>query len=158
MYPLCPQYCLSMDYRKQILYKEFLDYNASVYSLQEVELSFYETQLRPFFERLEYYGLFSTPDGSRRKSDGEALFFAKSVFTLLHDQTFSINEYCYEVEIVTCFLACCSKELRDDFLCRTTTFQVRLLMATVSSLLIVGAWQLSKSDGLSQWLISFQRQ
>ena len=122
MYPQCPKYVLPMEYRKQILYREFLDYNADILALQEVEDKFYHNELLPFMKLHGLNGVYSTQNA--RRSDGEAIFFKGQVFELVESGTLSMNEYCYESEVLTSFLAVCSHDLREDFLCRTTTFQV----------------------------------
>ena len=54
-----------MEYRKQILYREFTDYSADILALQEVEEKFFQNELLPFFETVGMTGVYSTLNARR---------------------------------------------------------------------------------------------
>ena len=54
----CPSHALDMDYRKHLLIKEILGYQADLLCLQEVDRSIFQNHLQPVLRRHGYTGLF----------------------------------------------------------------------------------------------------
>lgn len=48
LFNYCPGYALSIDYRKQLLLKEIMGYNADIFCMQEVDFKIFEGDLLPF--------------------------------------------------------------------------------------------------------------
>ncbi|CAD5119216.1 DgyrCDS7848 [Dimorphilus gyrociliatus] len=49
LYPYCPAYALSTDYRKQLYIKELIGFNADIISLQELDKKIFYNDLQPKF-------------------------------------------------------------------------------------------------------------
>ncbi|XP_043251424.1 2',5'-phosphodiesterase 12-like isoform X2 [Colletes gigas] len=63
LYPYCPSYALSMDYRKLLILKELIGYNADIICLQEVDKNVYENDLVALCA-LNYDGIYNLKDFS----------------------------------------------------------------------------------------------
>ncbi|KAF5270458.1 hypothetical protein FQA39_LY08336 [Lamprigera yunnana] len=54
LFPYCPVYALSMDYRKQLIMKELIGYNADIICLQELDRKIFINDIEPVFNSLNY--------------------------------------------------------------------------------------------------------
>ena len=80
LYPYCPQYALSMDYRKSLILKELMGYHADVICLQEVDKSVYVQDLIPSLRVLNYDGVYNAKNDLR---EGLAIFYNEERFDKL---------------------------------------------------------------------------
>nr|CAD7576669.1 unnamed protein product [Timema californicum] len=81
LYPYCPSYALTIDYRKQLILRELLGYNADVICLQEVDSKIFDLDLTPVLGYVGYEGVFHRKGGT--VSEGVACLFHKSKFSRL---------------------------------------------------------------------------
>nr|CAD7597968.1 unnamed protein product [Timema genevievae] len=58
LYPYCPSYALTIDYRKQLILRELLGYNADLICLQEVDSKIFDLDLTPVLGSVGYEGVF----------------------------------------------------------------------------------------------------
>lgn len=78
LFPYCPPYALSTDYRKQLILKELLGYNADIICLQEVDSKVFSNDLIPALSSVGFDGVFGKKGGA--VSEGLACMFHKSRF------------------------------------------------------------------------------
>ncbi|CAG2066169.1 unnamed protein product, partial [Timema podura] len=78
LYPYCPSYALTIDYRKQLILRELLGYNADLICLQEVDSKIFDLDLTPVLGSVGYEGVFHRKGGT--VSEGVACLFHKSKF------------------------------------------------------------------------------
>ncbi|KAK9462530.1 Endonuclease/exonuclease/phosphatase [Lipomyces oligophaga] len=94
----CPSWAIDWDYRKEHIKQELMTYNADIMCLQEVDGATYHDFLKPEFE--DIYGGYYWPktrvktmsEQARKKVDGCALFYKKSVFKLLEEKYIEFNQ------------------------------------------------------------------
>ncbi|CAH1249725.1 PDE12 [Branchiostoma lanceolatum] len=89
LYPYCPPYALELDYRRQLLLKELVGYNADLLVLQETGKSLYNDALVPALDLSGMEGVFM---GKGQQSEGEAIFYRKDKFRLLSQEDMIIGE------------------------------------------------------------------
>lgn len=107
IYPYTPSYSLTWEYRKNIILREILSYNADVICLQEVQTDHFRTFYQPRLNDAGYDGIFkaktrdapawsidlSTPGSTATPSiDGCATFYRRDRFVLLESHTIEFNE------------------------------------------------------------------
>lgn len=90
LYPYCPPYALSIQYRQQLLLKELIGYNADVICLQECGHKLFKNNLSPALEVLGFQGLLCCKSGE--VPEGEALFFHRSKFHLFSQHNIVLHE------------------------------------------------------------------
>ncbi|XP_039298769.1 2',5'-phosphodiesterase 12 isoform X2 [Nilaparvata lugens] len=90
LFHYCPRYALKMDYRKQLLIKEILGYNADLIFLQEVDEFFFNRDLKYVLGPAGYEGCFALK-GSTVK-EGVACFYSNDRFKLLHSESIILGE------------------------------------------------------------------
>ncbi|KAJ4443448.1 hypothetical protein ANN_05117, partial [Periplaneta americana] len=90
LYPYCPAYALSIDYRKQLIMKELLGYNADIICLQEVDSKVFQYDLNPILSSIGYDGIFSKKGGA--VSEGLACIFRKSRFRCVDSHNIHLAE------------------------------------------------------------------
>lgn len=78
LFPYCPPYALAIDYRKQLILKELIGYNADLICLQEVDKKVYQYDLNPVLSNLNYESVFSLKGGL--VAEGVACFYHTSKF------------------------------------------------------------------------------
>lgn len=79
LFPYCPPYALHIDYRKQLILKELIGYNADVMCLQEVDKKVFDHDLNPALGSLGYQGIYASKAG--QVAEGEVVFYRSSKFT-----------------------------------------------------------------------------
>ncbi|CAL8083669.1 unnamed protein product [Calicophoron daubneyi] len=92
MYPYCPSWALSWDYRRRAILDEIRVYHANIICLQEVETNQFEEIFKPELEKLKYDAVF-LPKSRRRtmdmndgkKVDGCAIFWQVDKFEKLYE-------------------------------------------------------------------------
>lgn len=90
LYPYCPPYALSIDYRIQLILKEIAGYNADLICLQEVDKKTFENNLLPALSLLGFDGVLRTKAG--QVPEGCATFFRKSKFKIVSQHDLFIME------------------------------------------------------------------
>ncbi|XP_064646518.1 2',5'-phosphodiesterase 12-like [Lineus longissimus] len=131
LYPYCPPYALAIDYRRQLLIKETLGYNADIICLQEVDRKVFNHELKPVMESANLDGLLLLKGGET--PEGCAIFFRKSKFRLLGEHNISVTEALQMApENETLWGKVLSVEpLCERVLKRNTSLQVLMLESTV---------------------------
>lgn len=77
----CPAQFLTMDYRKHLLFKELLGYNADLICLQEVDFNVFDKHLEPAFKlKTNLVGLISLKN---KMQEGCAIFYNQEKFKLI---------------------------------------------------------------------------
>jgi CCR4-NOT transcription complex subunit 6 len=96
VYPYCPQWALSFDFRKKLLLKQLQEMDADVLCLQEVQADHFEHFFYPAMKASGYEGLYKQKNrdamGVEGKVDGCALFFKTSRFYLIEKYSLDFNE------------------------------------------------------------------
>ncbi|XP_026675284.1 2',5'-phosphodiesterase 12 [Ceratina calcarata] len=80
LYPYCPQYALSMDYRKLLILKELIGFNSDIICLQEVDSKVYTNDLMMSLNELNYDGVLNLKNDMR---EGLAIFYNRERFNKL---------------------------------------------------------------------------
>nr|CAD7199264.1 unnamed protein product [Timema douglasi] len=127
LYPYCPSYALTIDYRKQLILRELLGYNADVICLQEVDSKIFDLDLTPVLGYVGYEGVFHRKGGT--VSEGVACLFHKSKFRLLDTKSVVLAE---ELKTNSLFSDIWKKieknvALAERILARTTCLQCTVL-------------------------------
>nr|XP_023022672.1 2',5'-phosphodiesterase 12 [Leptinotarsa decemlineata] len=91
LHPYCPPYALEIDYRKQLILKEIIGYNADIICLQEVDRKVYKYDLQTVLEHLGYGSELSLKGGE--VAEGLALFYSKERFRLLETNRLVLSEH-----------------------------------------------------------------
>ena len=147
----CPPYALDMNYRKLLILKELLGYNADVLCLQEVDQRMYKIDLHPVLTRKGYEGNFDIKDGNAR--EGVACFWAVDKFLLDHKKRYVLGHLVEEDVLFKDFsenLSNGSPAAKKTLCAQPTVLQVNVLRYkhNLSKGLIVGTTHLfSKVDG-----------
>ncbi|XP_040577998.1 LOW QUALITY PROTEIN: 2',5'-phosphodiesterase 12 [Lepeophtheirus salmonis] len=90
LFPSCPPFALSLDYRKQMILRELKGYHGDIICLQEVDRKVFKYDLLPILSEVGFNGVFETKGGDL--SEGLACFWRESKFDLLNSQVNVINE------------------------------------------------------------------
>ena len=86
----CPPQYLTMDYRKHLLLKELLGYNADLICLQEVDCSVFDKHLVPAFKlKTNLVGLLAAKE---KMQEGCAIFYDQTRFRLVDQSDLRISE------------------------------------------------------------------
>ncbi|XP_005090525.1 2',5'-phosphodiesterase 12 [Aplysia californica] len=123
----CPQQALDMSYRKQLILKEILGYQADLLCLQEVDRSIFRSHLNPALSSNGYTGLFRSKAG--QLGEGCATFMRDSKFRLVRELDITISEYLSShpdcVDIWT--EVCKSEQLKQKVEERSSILQVTVV-------------------------------
>jgi 2',5'-phosphodiesterase len=126
LFNYCPQYAIDIDYRKQLLLKEIVGYNADILCMQEVDFKVFELDLIPFLNEQTMSGVHekkgTTPEGL-------ATFYRTDRFELIENYGINLGE------AAKTHPACSdlfqklqyNEKLVTRFVDRSTTLQVVLL-------------------------------
>ncbi|XP_063838831.1 2',5'-phosphodiesterase 12 isoform X1 [Ostrinia nubilalis] len=90
LYPYCPPYALSIDYRKQLILKELTGYNADILCLQEVDAKIFNHYLQPLLQENGLHGVFYKK--GKEVAEGLALFYRMDRFRILGEEKALIAE------------------------------------------------------------------
>ncbi|XP_050675790.1 2',5'-phosphodiesterase 12 [Leptidea sinapis] len=90
LHPYCPPYALALDYRKQLILKELMGYNADILCLQEVDGKVFNNILTNFLEMDGLKGLFYKK--GKTVSEGLAVFYRDERFRFLEDKQILLAE------------------------------------------------------------------
>ncbi|KAJ2953565.1 hypothetical protein O0L34_g1166 [Tuta absoluta] len=83
LHPYCPPYALHIDYRKQLILKELVGYNADIMCLQEVDRKIFNHCLQPVLEAEGMSGCFFNK--GKEVAEGLACFYRNNRFKLLEN-------------------------------------------------------------------------
>ncbi|CAK1549831.1 unnamed protein product [Leptosia nina] len=84
LHPYCPPYALEIDYRKQLVLKELIGYNADIICLQEVDIKVFNYSLSSFLETDGLKGLFYKK--GKLVAEGLACFYREDRFRCIEDE------------------------------------------------------------------------
>lgn len=90
LFVYCPQYAIDIDYRKQLLIKELLGYNADIMCLQEVDYKVFDLDLIPFLS--EQCNMNGVHDKKGTTPEGLATFYRTDRFELIESHGLNIGE------------------------------------------------------------------
>lgn len=99
LHPYCPPYALAIDYRKLLVLKELMGYNADIICLQEVDTKIFNHTLTPTLEN-EFDGVFHKK--GKEVAEGLVYFYRRDRFKLLSHSSIVLSEV---IKINTCFEA-----------------------------------------------------
>lgn len=89
LFAYCPQYAIDIDYRKQLLIKEIVGYNADILCMQEVDFKVFDLDLIPFLGEQDMQGVH---DKKGTTPEGLATFFRIDRFELVESYGLNIGE------------------------------------------------------------------
>ncbi|XP_045511481.1 2',5'-phosphodiesterase 12 [Colias croceus] len=84
LHPYCPPYALEIDYRKQLILKELLGYNADIICLQEVDKKVFDYSLSCLLENEGLKGLFYKK--GKTVAEGLSCFYRENRFRCIGDE------------------------------------------------------------------------
>ncbi|KAJ0181775.1 hypothetical protein K1T71_002497 [Dendrolimus kikuchii] len=90
LHPYCPPYALHIDYRKQLIIKELLGYNADIICLQEVDNKIFQHCLKPTLECEGYNGQFYKK--GKDVAEGLSCFYRSERFSYLGGEEILISK------------------------------------------------------------------
>lgn len=90
LHPYCPSYALHIDYRKQLIMKELLGYNADIVCLQEVDNKIFQHYLSPILSSDGFKGQFYKK--GKEVAEGLACFYRCSRFSYLGDDKICLSK------------------------------------------------------------------
>ena len=139
LYPYCPPYVLNIEYRRQLLARELLGYNADLLCLQEVDHKAFDLDLTPAL-RGDFEGDFAKKGG--QVSEGCACFWRRRKFDLLFSERLVLSERLREAPHLSHILerVRANEALSESVLGRTTVLQVAALASkeVLGQVLVVG--------------------
>ncbi|CAG5136448.1 unnamed protein product [Candidula unifasciata] len=124
LFSYCPKHALEMDYRKHLLLKEIIGYQADLLCLQEVDKSIFGSQLMPAMQALGYTGLFRAKDGGT--SEGCATFISERKFRVVKQLDVSLSPFLATDPLCADIWSevCKSQTLKEKIEQRSTILQV----------------------------------
>ncbi|EDV28922.1 uncharacterized protein TRIADDRAFT_20232 [Trichoplax adhaerens] len=111
LFPYCPPYALSIDYRKLLITRELYGYNADIICLQECDKDIFNQFYAPFMKGLGYDGI---QDSKINNREGEATFYHMDRFNMIDHHCQSIGNTLKNDEIF-------------EQICKCPTLKYRLL-------------------------------
>ncbi|XP_076621770.1 2',5'-phosphodiesterase 12 isoform X2 [Colletes latitarsis] len=135
LYPYCPSYALSMDYRKLLILKELIGYNADIICLQEVDKNVYENDLVSLCA-LNYDGIYNLKSDTR---EGLAIFYNQERFDKLSCDYSIMSQSTNFSGFNAIWSQIQNENVKQTFLNRSTIIQTLILRSKENSeILIVG--------------------
>lgn len=127
MFNSCPEYAISLSYRKLLLLKEISGYNADLICLQEVDESLFERDLSLILSYHNLEGIFLKKGGSVR--EGIAIFFRNARFRVLDNKEYALGTDLKNMDCLRNIWEVVTKHeaVAKRFTERTTVFQVIIL-------------------------------
>ncbi|CAK9807032.1 2',5'-phosphodiesterase 12 [Anthophora plagiata] len=136
LYPYCPHYALSMDYRKLLILKELIGYNSDIICLQEVDDNVYKYDLVPTLSELNYG---STYNLKNDLCEGLAIFYNQERFDQLTCDYSVISQGINLEEFNSVWSLIQNDNAKQTFLNRNTIVQVAVLQSKENpEILIIG--------------------
>ncbi|KAK1118077.1 hypothetical protein K0M31_015354 [Melipona bicolor] len=136
LYPYCPHYALSMDYRKLLILKELIGYNSDIICLQEVDASIYANDLELSLTTLNYGSIYNLKNDMR---EGLAIFYNQDRFDKLSCDYSVISQGTNLDEFNIVWSQIQNDNVKRTFLNRNTIIQTVILRSKENpEILIVG--------------------
>ncbi|KAF3427276.1 hypothetical protein E2986_10388 [Frieseomelitta varia] len=136
LYPYCPHYALSMDYRKLLILKELIGYNSDIICLQEVDASVYANDLQLSLTTLNYGSIYNLKNDMR---EGLAIFYNQDRFDKLSCDYSVISQGTNLDEFNIVWSQIQNDDVKRTFLNRNTIIQTIILRSKENpEILIVG--------------------
>ncbi|CAL7939661.1 unnamed protein product [Xylocopa violacea] len=136
LYPYCPHYALSMDYRKLLILKELLGYNSDVICLQEVDGKVYDNDLQMSLNALNYDSVFNYKN---EMHEGLAIFYNRERFDKLICNYSVLSHNTNLDQFSSVWSKIQNDKVKQTFLNRNTIIQVIALRSKENpEILIVG--------------------
>ncbi|XP_012265656.2 2',5'-phosphodiesterase 12 [Athalia rosae] len=138
LFPYCPPYALDIDYRKYLILKELIGYNADIVCLQEVDKKVFDNDLLPTLASLDYDGVFNRKGGS--VTEGLATFFNIHRFQKLDFESAILGENVDLEGFNVVWESIKNEKMKERFLCRSTALQATTLLSidNPSEILVAG--------------------
>lgn len=89
LFPYCPPHALAIDYRKQLIVRELLGYQADLMCLQEVDAKVFDYELQPIFGFRQFGGTFQRKG---QTAEGLATYYNTERFSLIEAFGMNIGE------------------------------------------------------------------
>lgn len=141
LHPQCPPYALAIEYRKQLLLKELLGFNADILCLQEVDAKVFDLDLCLVLEQplYGYQGTYASKAGS--VNEGEACFWRTDKFDLIEAERVILGESLRNKDYVKDILGaiCENDQLMSNVAERSTVVQLVVLKHKSSERLVIVA-------------------
>ncbi|XP_031365550.1 2',5'-phosphodiesterase 12-like [Apis dorsata] len=136
LYPYCPHYALSMDYRKLLILKELIGYNSDIICLQEVDATIYKNDLQVSLTALNYNSVYNLKNDLR---EGLAIFYNQEKFDKLSHNYSVISQGINLNEFNIVWSQIQNDNIKQIFLNRNTIIQSIVLRSKENDeILIVG--------------------
>ncbi|KAK4879321.1 hypothetical protein RN001_007467 [Aquatica leii] len=90
LFPYCPAYALNMDYRKQLILKELIGYNADIICLQELDKKVHLNDIEPVFNSLNYSSVLHLKGGI--VAEGLGCIFNNDRFRIIESNSMVYGE------------------------------------------------------------------
>jgi 2',5'-phosphodiesterase len=85
----CPEYAIKIDYRKQLLLKEIIGYNADIFCMQEVDFKVFDGDMIPFLGEQNMAGVHNKKGTT---PEGVATFYRTDRFELVEHHAMNLGE------------------------------------------------------------------
>ncbi|KAJ8983340.1 hypothetical protein NQ317_003145 [Molorchus minor] len=138
-YSYCTPRALAIDYRKQLIVKELIGYNADIICLQEVDNKQYTTYFKPNFKALNYGSVYHRK--GNRIPEGLCCIFNKSRYQLVESKHIVLREEVDRHKIFSPVWNMIKKneDLKAEFLKQYTSLQVSIFkVKSFNRYIIVG--------------------
>lgn len=136
LYPYCPQYALSMDYRKLLILKELIGFNSDIICLQEVDSKVYTNDLAMSLNELNYGSVFNLKNDMR---EGLAIFYNQERFNKLTCDCSIMSQGMNLEEFNTVWSKIENDKVKEIFMNRNTVIQMIALQSKENpEILIIG--------------------
>lgn len=89
LFNYCPEYAIKIDYRKQLLLKEILGYNADIFCMQEVDFKVFDGDMIPFLGTQNMAGVHNKKGTT---PEGVATFYRTDRFELLEHHGLNLGQ------------------------------------------------------------------
>ncbi|XP_015601826.1 2',5'-phosphodiesterase 12 [Cephus cinctus] len=138
LFPYCPPYALDMDYRKQLIMKELMGYNADIICLQEVDNKVYDVDLYPTLSSLNYNGVYNRKGAG--VTEGLSTFYNDERFEKLNFEFTVIGENLHLKDFASVWNTITNEKMKERFSERNTTVQITTLKSKEdpTKILLVG--------------------
>lgn len=134
LYPYCPTYALSMNYRKLLLFKELKGYNADIICLQEVDKEVYNNDFLLILSTLNYNSVYNTKNDLQ---EGLAIFYNQERFDKLSCSYSIISNGTDLNGFNALWLQIQNKNVKETFLNKSTLIQIIALRSKENSEILI---------------------
>ncbi|XP_042861994.1 2',5'-phosphodiesterase 12-like [Penaeus japonicus] len=127
LFSTCPPYAIDLDYRKQLLIKELIGYNADLVCLQELDERLFVRDLQPTLEREGLEGYYDAKGG--QVTEGCGIFFRKSKLRMVDHTRIILSDELQSNPLFEDWWEKISSNVKlvERVVQRTTTLQISVL-------------------------------